>query len=400
MTIKNVIKNTVLSLLALGIASCEGIYDDRSDCVNGIQLKFLFDYHMEPGANAFAANVDCITVYVFDNNGSYLSQYTETTAQLMDDHYRMVLPLAEGNYRLLVYGGLSCENPTFEIFEPWTGTPYNAGRAEAHHDNIIVRLPDIDGVSNKLLHDVENRHGGLFYGFQYRNASTDFDENGRKTWRYNSANESRTMEISVTNKDYGTTYTEYEVNMMKDTNNIRVILQELSGPFTVDHEDYEFTIIDDNFTLDSSNLPVKTPEGIATPVYRPHTRDNLIMGYAESGGREGTLIDHDEETPVQVAAVDFSTSRLHLSNFNNAKLIVTSTREHNDDGTPKQIIELPLINYLAATRGFGSNWIHSDQEFLDRQSNWTLYFFLQSGRWVSATIAVNDWIVRIDNIEL
>ena len=381
------LKASLIALVALGLASCSAVYDNRDNCVNGIQLRFVYDYHMEPGANAFAANVDCIVVYVFDNEGNYLRQFTETSEQLMEDHYRMVLPLEEGDYRLMVYGGLSCNNPTFEISKPWD----DASRA-AHHDDIIVSLPHTNGVSANKLHDIETRQGGLFYGFQYRRS-------GEKAWINSSLNESHLMEVSVTSDDFGSTFTEYDVNLMKDTNNIVVILQELSGPFTVDYRDYDFTITDDNFRLDAQNLPNDWEDQNNIPVYKPHTMENRIMGYADNDRRDGSLLEHDDSTPVQVGLVEFSTSRLHIKNFEKAQLVVKSTKESaSEDG--REIIRVPLINYLAATRGFGSGWIKSDQEYLDRQSNWSLYFFLQEGRWVQATVAVNDWIVRIDNIEL
>lgn len=43
-----------------------------------------------------------------------------------------------------------------------------------------------------------------------------------------------------------------------------------------------------------------------------------------------------------------------------------------------------------------------DQEYLDRQHDWNMTFFLDSGlRWVYVEIKVLDWVVRINNnIEL
>lgn len=403
MTFKNKLYIIACAIAAaIGLSSCEGIYDSRDNCVNGIRLRFLFDYHMEPGANAFAANVDCVTVYVFDQNGNYLTQYTETSSQLMEDNYRMVLPLTEGKYRLMIYGGVSCANPSFEISTPWS-----TSRSGADHDNIILSLRHENGVSKKKLHDIETRTGGLFYAFQYRNAEKDYEtvasDNGtqrRKVWTSNSSTPSGTMEVTVGSDDYSTDYTDYEVNMMKDTNNIQVILQELSSNNPVDYNDYEYYIVYDNFVLDAKNRYISQNAGEHTSTYEPYAYDNVVMGTVDASGREGSLVDIDEAKPVQVACAEFSTSRLFVDHFESAKLIVKAKNNLNDDGTPKTIISLPLIKYLTATRGFGQGWIRSDQEYLDRQSNWTLYFFLQYDRWVSATIAVNDWVVRINDIVL
>ena len=41
-----------------------------------------------------------------------------------------------------------------------------------------------------------------------------------------------------------------------------------------------------------------------------------------------------------------------------------------------------------------------DQEFLDRENNWSLIFFLDNNHnWIRTHIVVNDWIVRINDAE-
>lgn len=376
MTLKSVIRKALCKLplmcgavTAIALASCESLYDNREDCVHGIELRFVFDYHMEPGANAFPSNVDCVDVFVFDKNtGEFLTQFKETTDELMSEHYRMELPLEEGEYHLMVYGGLACHQPAFQ----WEN-PSVASGAVTKPSDLSVVLPLTEGQSAKQLHDLDKRTGGLFYG---------------------------TLDITVTPDDYGTTYTEYTVHLMKDTNNIQVILQELASPYQVDYNDYEFTIIDDNFKLDSDNNPVHIATDTYQPVYKPHSADNRVMGYVTPVNREGAVVSEDQSRPVQVGCAEMSTSRLFVNHDSSARLVITSKKNHDDSGNPKTIVDIPLITYLSATRGFGQGWIKSDQEYLDRQSNWTLMFFLQSGKWVSTVIAVNNWIVRVNDITL
>ena len=373
----------VLSLsLSFGLTSCESVYDNRDECVHGIKLKFVYDYHMEPGANSFFRNVDCVTVYVFDNEGNYLEKYTETSDQLMNDNYRMILPLDEGDYRLMVYGGVSCEKNSFEINESsWTS------RGSAN--DILVTLPlSSEGVSNTKLHDIEERTGGLFYGYS-------IDTNNPAA-----IGSPESMTVSVTNDDFDTDYTEHTVYMMKNTNNIQVILQELSAPTEVDYNDYEFEIVDDNFKHDVNNNAISVLEQYSRPKYTPYAAENRISGYVTPIYRDGAPVEPDYSHPVQVACAEFSTSRLYVDNLEKCKLVIRSVEKRNSDGSPKEIISLPLINYLALTRGFGSSWIKSDQEYLDRQSNWNLMFFLRDGVWISGVISVNDWTVRVNNIEL
>ena len=357
-----------LLCLALGFASCESIFDENPDCRLGIALKFVYDYHMEPGADAFASNVDCVSVLVFDAGGNYLTQFTETSDILRDADYRMELPLDPGDYHLVVYGGLACADASFTISPDW------AAATRAVKDEIRVTLPlDERGVSDKQLHDIEQRTGGLFYG---------------------------TLDVSLSEDDLAREFREETVYLMKDTNNIQVILQELSNPYQVDFEDYHFYIIDDNFVLDGYNRVIHTATEDFRPHYLPYAAENRIMGYVDPGSRNGQQVEEDEERPVQVACAEFATSRLLIEHLPTAELLITSSKEKDAQGNDQEIIRIPLLSYLTAVRGFGDSWIKSDQEFLDRQSRWTLMFFLQKNVWIRTTVSVNWWTVRINEVTL
>lgn len=359
---------TALLLLGAGaLTSCDSlVYDEADDCVQGVALRFIYDYHMEPGANAFPANVDCVNLFIFDSNGNYLDHVYETSDQLRDEYYRMELPFKEGKYHLVAYGGLACENSTFNINHDWT----KAGNFISHKNDIEVTLPlNADNTSSTLLHDIDKRTGGLFYG---------------------------TLDVEITKKDVQHTYRNETLYMMKDTNNIQVILQEIGNPSSVDHNDYDFTITDDNFKLDGYNNLISTVTADNKPVYKPYNSENRIMGYTEYQNREGAINSEDEGNPVQVGCVEFSTSRLLDENAGNARLIIKK-KPNQDDLQGSTLIDIPLITYLEAVRGYGQTWIKTDQEFLDRQSNWTLMFFLQNGRWVNARITVNAWTVRLNS---
>ncbi len=41
-----------------------------------------------------------------------------------------------------------------------------------------------------------------------------------------------------------------------------------------------------------------------------------------------------------------------------------------------------------------------EDEFLDRNSEWSLMLFLDDqGNWLDASIVINDWDVRINNVD-
>ena len=74
------------------------------------------------------------------------------------------------------------------------------------------------------------------------------------------------------------------------------------------------------------------------------------------------------------------------------------TVARKDDG--RVVFTIPLDKYLLLHR----SELYSDmpvQEYLDREDEWSIVFFLDSGlRWLNTHIIINDWTVRLNNVEL
>lgn len=315
-------------ILTMGCISCNTIFTDQSYCPRGVSLRFVYDYNMEY-ANAFPSKVHCLSVYVFDENGQFVDRYDETTDVLKDESYRMEMNLDEGTYTLLAYGGLSCPEKSFDI------TPYTRSSI----DEMFVTLNHDGFVSDESLH-------GLFYGAE---------------------------EITVPHVD---DFVQDTVYMMKNTNNIRVVLQQANGK-ALSASDFEFSITDDNSCMDKTNSVV--PKGDVT--YLPWSSGESVVGTADDG-----------ETPVSVAYAELSTSR--LTTGTSPKLLVRNA------ATGEDVINIPLNNYLLLLKSD----LYADmgaQEFLDRESEWSLIFFLDDGmRWINTRIVINDWVVRINHAEM
>lgn len=320
-----------LILIALGCISCESIYSDQEDCPRGVSLRFVYDYNMEY-ANSFPAKVDCVSVYVFDEEGNYLTTYTESGAVLKDESYRMHIELGEGNYTFIVYGGLACNNKSFFI-------PDFQTRAEAtHFDDLYVELNHDNFTSNKALHD-------LYFG---------------------------RLDVYLVKDDYQ----EETVYLIKDTNNIRVMLQQMDGE-EITEDQFVFEITDDNSYLDNANNVVS--KGLVH--YTPWAEGHSVVGSWDN-----------HETNVNVVHAEMSTSRITTG---------TEPRLHVWHVEKEElIIDIPLKEYLLLLKSD----LYSDmgaQEYLDRESEWSLIFFLDSGlRWVNTRVVINDWVVRINNTDL
>ncbi len=321
---------TLLAILAL--SSCERIFEDLDPCPHGVSLRFVYDYNME-FANAFPTQVDCLTLYIYDDEDNYVDTKIVTGAELQDEDYRMKLDLPEGKYHFVAYGGMACEKSSFTVNASTRRT-----ELRTRLDADCLSLPD-----RQLLHD-------MFWG-----------------------------ELSMETAE---SYSEGTVKMMKNTNGIRIVLQQVAGG-VVKAEDFDFEITDDNtlFNYDNDLLPV------ADVTYTP-----WVKGQAQTGA--SVIVPGVAPEPVEVAYAELSTSRLMTKN--SPRLIV---KRHEDGET---VIDIPLNKYLLLMKS--DRYKMGDQEYLDRESRWTLFFFLKNNDgndiWMKTCIVVNDWVVRINDVEL
>ena len=69
-------------LMSVSLSSCEKIYDDLEACPHGVSLRFVYDYNMAY-ANAFPKKVDCLTLYVYDNEDNYVATHVVTADSLL-----------------------------------------------------------------------------------------------------------------------------------------------------------------------------------------------------------------------------------------------------------------------------------------------------------------------------
>lgn len=318
-------------LAAAGLMSCDSFNEELQPCPQGVRLRFIYDYNME-FANAFPSQVDCLTLLVYDKTGRYVTSFTETSDLLSDENWRLILPLSPGEYIFEAWGGAACGNASFA---------FNADPSSMTLDALQTRLDPA-----LLTSPAGTRLHSLFFG-------------------------RLAMEIPEESTDY----TEGTVEMMKDTNNIRLLLQNLSGA-PADGDDFVFTVTDDNTVLDHANNPV-AGNGV---IYNPWAAGQVSAGILDNGNE------------ALLAFAEFSTSRLMATH--NTRLLI---RRRSD---MKTIVDIPLVNYLLMLKSQEFSYMGS-QEFLDRESRWNLVFFLDnSGNWISTYIKINDWMVRINNAEL
>lgn len=324
------------TVVALMFSSCDSaIYDYEGDCSVNYQVKFKYDMNMK-FADAFPSAVSSVKLFAFDKSGTLVAMQEETDATLlskMDEYgnpgYFMPLTLKPGTYDLLTWGGIGNQE-SFELLgNPTVGT---------------TKLADIQAKMKRTQATVDKDLNSLFHG----------------------------LTTSVNLIDEPGTHTTV-VPLMKNTNNIRIVLQQLSGE-DVDPANFEFTITDNNGWMAYDNSLVDDE----TLTYKPWRIDTGKAGIGEQGTDE-----------VSAAIAEFTVGRL----MENHSVMLTVTNKVTGD----KVFSIPVVDYALLVKGhYGKSM--SDQEYLDRQDEYNMTFFLNpDGSWVNTYIYINSWRVVINN---
>lgn len=319
-----------LVLCAMALTSCDdSFFNGEGDCDPHYRVKFRYDYNMKY-ADAFAHEVNTVTLYLLDANGNIVYENTESGAALAADDYAMTVDIEPGTYNMLVWCG-TADKQSFEAPQA------------AKKEQLTRKLKRKQASDGKAIVDTDIDR--LFHGYV---AGQVFERGeGMHT---------------------------YTVPLVKDTNNVRVVLQQLSGE-PVDKDNFDFTITDDNGFMNWDNKLMSD----ATLNYKAWRKD---VGSADIETGDGA-------SSFGACLAEFTISRLVTSH--NPRLTVTNNR------TGEIVFSIPLKDYCLMVKGF-YNRDMADQEYLDRQDEYNMVFFLDDGmRWISSYIYINSWKVVLQN---
>ncbi|MBO7313138.1 MAG: FimB/Mfa2 family fimbrial subunit [Alistipes sp.] len=322
----------------LATTSCNdglGTFDGEGDC--GVYISFKYDYNIK-FANAFVNEVNSVALYVFDEKETLIDQLTTTDKEaLSDDEFEMVLQLDPGEYRLLAWGGLMNEE-SFDLLA-------NAEIGKTKLQELQVRMHRDHNASGDAV--VEKDLLPLYHG---------------------------SMEIVV--DDIEGTY-KHTMSLMKDTNVVRILLNELSG-HEADADDFIFEIEDSNGLYDWDNTLLED-EQITYKAW-----------YKESVSTDTETMSRAQES-VGGALAELTIGRIRADR---SPILRIRSSETGED-----IVRLPLAEYALMVKG-QYNLGMSSQEYLDRVDEYNMTLFLNEGEWVSTSILIHSWRVVINNTVL
>ena len=323
-------------LVAISTSSCkEGfIYEGEGDCGTYYNIEFKYDYNMKY-ADAFAQEVKSVALYVFDSENRLVESIVEQDAEkLAADGFSIPLELESGKYELVAWAGLMNEE-SFDLL-----ADVEVGKTTKEELQVDLKTT-AEAIVDKDLKP-------LYHG---------------------------SMTLDYTSEPG--TFTE-TMSLVKDTNVFRVVLQQMSDVLVADKFRYEITA--DNGMLDWNN------EVLANQMltYKPWS---VTSGVADVNPDYGTNATRADQVSVVVA--EFTTSRLIDGQ---SPILTIYNIEENE-----RVLSIPVADYALLVKG-NYNAQMSNQEYLDRQDEYNMTFFLdEDGRWLSASIIVNSWRVVLNS---
>lgn len=328
---------TLLLFFAGSLASCNVLTEEDQDCA--LYVRFKYDMNMN-FADAFQNAVNSVTLYAF-KDGVLAYQRTEEGELLKQNGYRMridEIPYREKHkYDYITWAG-EPDNESFTIPVLTVG--------KSTKEDLFCQL---NRAGNGVVSDdLEDLFHGMTNGQDYsRSASSAAGD-------------------------------EVVIPLTKNTNNIRIVLQHLSGK-PVDVNKLNFTITDKNGLMNYDNMLLG--EDVIT--YKAWHKAQGSAGIGEQ--QEGVI------TEVNLALADLTVARLMADE--EPILVVTNDEE-------EMVIHIPLVDYALLYKRLRYEDM-PDQEFLDRQDEYNMTFFLDENyKWINQFIYINSWKVVLQESEL
>lgn len=369
MTIKRIFQSGgLMLLLAALLTSCHGMWDEEGqDCTTHKRIRFTYDWNILY-ADAFAHEVKTLTLYAFDTDGFLAYQHTANADSIIaNGGYMNVDDMPSGIYTLQVWAEGEQRHAGSYVFGQPLGTNdarsgLTAGISEVGTSPTSTRGVDVN-------HDLTPLYYGAsgVYGTDVSADFTDLPLGGER---------------------------ETTVNLMKETENFRIVLQDQSGE-TVDPSAFSFTITDNNGFLMADNSLYENTDTLIYHAWSVINGETTQTNQTDSANQSGQTI-----TSLSAVVAELTTNRMVKGH--NMRLHVTRTSDGHE------IINIPLIDLCLMVKG-NYNQSMTDQEYLDRQDTWNLIFFIAKNNdkpdeptynWLSASIYVQSWRVVLQNTDL
>lgn len=341
------------TILAGTIAGCDSVLNyEEGDCDIEYCVKFKYDYNMR-NIDEFAQKVKNVTLYAFDDNGKLVSLKAESGDMLATGEYAMTLDIEPGEYHLIAWAGLDDESFAVPLL-----TPGSSKLTDLNVKTLRESATDLtraEGEKDKFI--VNHELSSLWHG---ELTKSTFTRSGRQRFT--------------------------EVNLVKNTNNIRISLVQVkqddnaSTTRALNKDELDFKIYDNNGFMNYDNSLLE--DNLLT--YKAYTTEQTTVT---------TKAFNVVSTEYPAVVAELSVARL-LENQNPEINII-------DAKTNKNILKTgDLIEYIDLLREeqYASMPL---REYLDREDTFNINLFVDEGlALINTVIEINGWVIQLNDFDL
>ena len=352
---KKASKVLLLAILAGAITSCDSVLNYNEDCDIEYCVKFKYDYNMEE-VDVFAEQVRTVSLYAFDENNNLVYLKTDEGEQLGDGNYVMNVDIDPSQYRLIVWAGLNDESFAYPLLYP-----NQSNIEELNVKTLRKQATRSHTEEEKGQYIVESSLHSLWHSEVKKGVTT---RNGKQ---------------QITN-----------VSLVKNTNTIHIVVAQVNqsgGPITkaLTEKTFECAIYDDNGYMNYDNSLLE--DNLLT--YKPYNiQSEMVTTHAFSTTGEPAKEYNGVSSDLSIARlVEGQKPELTIRNSTTQEVLF-----HSSD----------LIEYFKEVDAEKyKNRNYTLQEYLDREDEYTIKIFVDEKlALIKTVIDVNDWIIKINDIEL
>lgn len=396
------------AIILIGITGCSPMHESNEDCPNGLFVRFTFDYNIHR-ADMFKDHVGCVTLYIYDQQGHKVAERsvsnTDSDQPLSRYGYAKHFTPAElpaGKYRLVAIG----MQRDWEEAAACEGARYRRPTSESHthSDHLSITLdhsdtPDPESGHHKVEH-LKQPLDTLWHTVKVMNSGpldgVIVPDIPRTTYPVSVYPlEEQYVEVADSRATYAT------VSLIRDTKHIGITLRQLDHPTDTYADDFEVTITDSNATVGHDNEVSSCHKLIYSPYNQWTSRFNGEDTEIESGDIKPRAADSgDSDNVIERAAhYNIMTNRLMHSSKDPEKNARLQIRHK---ATGRICADINLTSALQQGRFAYEQYAYSAQDYLDREWDYNLQFFLLDGEWRYVDIVINtlSWSRRIQTQQL
>ena len=336
-------------------SSCDDsfIFDQEGDCSVKYRVKFVYDTNLK-WADAFSSEVTSVNLYAFDADGVFYKEFTAAGEALKSPDFYIELDVPAGDYELVAWCGLhnaGAREESFSVTQPVAGV--------TTLDDFLCSLNTAATKSERDGPVSDSRLYFLYHG----NISVDLPDSAD-----------------------GETYY-YTMPLVKDTNHIRIILQELASDEDMNPADFDISIEAADGLMAYNNDLLPSP----VITYKPWSQVQDEVGVGRVDVENGGI------KYVKGLVADLSVARIMASQQDSFNLVIKKA------GTDELIAKVPIVKYALLSKKYyemAYNHTMTNQELLDREDEYVMTFFLENGKWIDAYIDILQWRILSEDYEI